>query len=283
VRRSAAMADSSAGLRPLVLLTVRDGIATIEFNRPERFNAWTLEMIDAIKDALRRCAADEAVRAVILTGSGKYYCSGVDFGASMKPMRPSTLREMARGNNQALFDTFLDFPKPLVAAVNGPAIGASVTSAALCDAIVAVPGATFHTPFRALGIVPEGCSSVNFPRLLGEEGARIMLEEGRKVDAVEASTMGLVQEVVEEPERLLERAQAVAKAWEGRPRRCASDPAWLEELRKANREESIALAASFLARPFLENQYQFAAARGKKAPMFIFWAAKHLVPPLARL
>lgn len=271
--------------RPWVLMTVRNRVATIVLNRPERYNAWSLEMREAMLDALRRCASDEGVGAAILTGSGKYYCSGVDFAGAMRLSRPSTLQKFAQDSNQALFEAFLDFPKPLFAAVNGPAIGASVTSAALCEAIIAAPAATFHTPFRALGITPEGCSSVNFPRLLGEEHARVMLEEGRKVDAAEALTMGLVKEVVEPPERLLSRAQEVAEEWvaQGRRRRIREDPKWLEDLVRVNKEESAALAASFLKRPFLEAQYQFAAARGKTGPKIVFGVAKTLMPLLSKL
>lgn len=270
---------------PPVLLTVRDGIATITFNRPERYNAWSMDVIEAMLDALRVCAGDEQVKAAILTGSGKYYCSGVDFAGTMKPMLPSTLLAMARDNNKTLFDAFLDFPKPLIAAVNGPAIGASVTSAALCDAMLAARGAaTFHTPFTALGITPEGCSSVNFPKLLGEANARAMLDEGRKIDAEEALAFGLAAEVVE-PSELLARARALAQQWvaEGRGRRVAQEAGWLETLRRVNAEESTALAESFLRRPFLQAQYDFAAARGKTVPKLIFGVAKTLSPIMSKL
>lgn len=266
-------------------MTVRNRVATIVLNRPERYNAWSLEMREAMLDALRRCASDEGVGAAILTGSGKYYCSGVDFAGAMRLTWPSNLQRFAQDSNQALFEAFLAFPKPLFAAVNGPAIGASVTSAALCDAIIAAPAATFHTPFRALGITPEGCSSVNFPRLLGEENARVMLDEGRKVDVAEALSMGLVAEVVEAPERLLTRAQEIAERWvaQGCVRGLREDPKWLEELFRVNREESAALAASFMQRPFLEAQYQFAAARGKTGPKLIFGLAKTLMPLVSKL
>jgi len=242
-------------------------------------------MMEAVTDALARCAKDEAVKAAVITASGKYYCSGVDFFGSMPKMRPSSFVAWVRDLNQGIFDAFLDFPKPLIAAVNGPAIGASVTSAALCDAILAVPSATFHTPFRALGITPEGCSSVNFPDLIGDQNAKVFLEEGRKVDAAEAHRMGFVQEVIEPPESLVQRARVLAAslAEKGQGRRWAKDSQWLETLRRANREESVALAESFLKRPFLEAQYNFAAAKGKAVPKMIFWVAKTFQPLLARL
>merc|ERR1712106_749638 len=101
----------------------------------------------------------------------------------------------------AVFDSFLDVPKPIIIAANGPAIGACVTSASLCDAIVASEKATFLVPFARLSIPPEGCSSVHFERMLGKEAARKMLEEGWKPSAAEAKEIGLV------------RAQELAEQW----------------------------------------------------------------------
>lgn len=277
------MADADS--RPLVLFAVKNDIATITYNRPERYNAWTMDMISALQEALRQCAEDPGVKAAILTGSGAFYCSGVDFAGAIRPMWPSRLFEFSRAKNQGLFEAYLDFPKPLFAAVNGPAMGAAVTSAALCDAMLADPSATFQTPFRSLGMTAEGCSSVNFPRLLGEANARVMLEEGRKIGAEEAWGFGLVTEVVSPPVQLMDRAQAFAEAWvaSGRGRRLAEEAGWLDELRRANAEESVALARSFLQRPFLDAQYRFAAQRGKAGPQAIFWAARALSPLLSPL
>ena len=103
---------------------------------------------------------------LILTGADPYYCAGVNLSATIKPMHPKKLHTLIKSNNQALFDTFLDFPKPIIVAANGPAIGACVTSATLCDAIIASEKATFNVPFAALAIPPEGCSSVHFEVIL---------------------------------------------------------------------------------------------------------------------
>jgi len=117
------------------------------------------------------------------------------------------------------------FTQPIIVAVNGRAIGAPVTSASLCDAIVAVQHATFETPFKRLGLFPEGCSSVHFARLMGEETARQMLEEGRRLTAAEALQAGLVTQVVATDEELQPAAQALAERWvaEGRPRTLVAD------------------------------------------------------------
>lgn len=132
-------------------------------------------MIDAVRDGIETSVEDDEVGAIVLTGADPYYCAGVNLSDTIKLMHPAKLRDGIVHTNAAIFDMFLDCTKPIVAAVNGPAIGASVTTATLCDAIVASDRATFNTPFHALGLVPEGCSSVHFAHLMGEEAANRML------------------------------------------------------------------------------------------------------------
>lgn len=198
-----------------------------------------------------------------------FISAGVDFGGSIKPMAPSTLREFVRESNQELFDTYIQCPKPLFAAVNGPAIGAAVTSATLCDAIIASETATFLTPFKNLGLVPEGCSSYNFPRILGPAVAKEVLE-GRKLNAQEALEYGFVQYVAS-PDQLQAQAQKVAEEWvsQNLPR-TAVKLGTLEKLLSVNAEESIALANAILDYPFMYNQAKFAYDKGKYAPWLLF-------------
>ena len=102
-----------------------------------RLNAWSTELLEGWQAALRQVAADRLLSAAVLTGAGKYYCSGVDFGGVLRELKlPSALVSEAEARNYALFDAFIQFPKPLLAAVNGPAIGAAVTSLALCDYVL---------------------------------------------------------------------------------------------------------------------------------------------------
>ena len=154
------------------------------------------------------------VKAVVLTGTGKYYCAGVDLAATIRPMMPRTLHEDIRRSNRALFDHFLDLQKPILVALNGPAVGASVTSAALCDGIIAAPHATLSTPFARLGVPPEGCSSVHFANIMGEEAAARMLgAEGWQPTAEEARAVGLVEDVVDSTDDLLPAAQRSAPSF----------------------------------------------------------------------
>ena len=154
------------------------------------------------------------------------------------------------------------------------AIGACVTSATLCDSIIASEKATFSTPFAKLGIVPEGCSSVHFERIMGQANAKRMLDEGWTPTAQEALEAGLVQEVVPHSE-LLACAQARGEQYikEKKVRNLVKDNL-VEEYKSVNMKESYALADAFLAAPFLTAQYNFLKSKGKKQQANIFWFLK---------
>jgi peroxisomal 3,2-trans-enoyl-CoA isomerase len=242
-------------------------------NDSGRLNGWSGEMMATLHERLREAAECEETKVVVLTGRDPYYCAGVQLSALLtKPMLPRTLHTLFEKKNRELFDAFITFPKPIIAAVNGPAIGASVTSASLCDAIVASEKATFHTPFTALGIPPEGCSSVHFERLMGADNAKVMLEEGRKVTAVEAEAMGLVYRVVAHSD-LLPTAQRLGEEWvsSGRRRWLSLEDGCVARYRAVNAAESLRVANSFLSPPFLLSQYAFLRSRGKWQQAAIFW------------
>ena len=126
-----------------------EGVTMLIINNPKRLNGWTMEMMNALKEAFSIAVTDDETKVIVLTGADPYYCAGVNLAAAFRLMHPRKLRNMIIELNQALFDMFLDFSKPILVAVNGPAIGASVTSATLCDGIIASEKATFSTPFTA--------------------------------------------------------------------------------------------------------------------------------------
>ena len=221
-------------------------------NNPKRLNGWTVTMLTSLFRTLDDLAEDEETAVVVLTGTDPYYCAGVNLSATIQPMHPKKLHTMIRTSNQAVFDSFLDFPKPILVAANGPAIGACVTSASTCDAILASDKATFLVPFARLSIPPEGCSSVHFERMMGKEAAKKMLEEGWKPSAQEAMEIGLVKEVVPH-DQLMERAQEIAEGWV-RTGKVKEIPAGgsVEEYKAVNAKESLDLADAFLSYPFLD-------------------------------
>ena len=255
----------------LILTHKSDGVTTLTMNTPKRLNGWTMQMMDALKEGFRVAAEDDKTRVLILTGVDPYYCAGVNLSATIRLGHPKKLHAMIVENNQALFEMFIDFPKPLLIAVNGPAIGASVTSATLCNGIIASDKATFATPFAALGVTPEGCSSVQFERLMGKDNAERMLgQEGWKPTARQALEAGLIQWVAPH-DQLAEEVQRIAHEWvardEVRSYRGGSTP---DELKAVNARESIDLADAFLSAPFIKAQFKFLWSKKKWGPAAMF-------------
>ncbi len=268
----------------LIVTQHDDGITTLRMNMPSRLNGWTMEMMEALSFAFKLAASDDATKVVILTGTDPYYSAGVNLGGTIKLMHPRRLRASIIKHNQSLFDTFLDFPKPLLVAVNGPAIGASVTSATLCDGMIASERASFSTPFARLGVPPEGCSSEMFERLLGSKNAQRMLgKEGWQPRGREALDCGLVQWVVPH-EKLLQEAHKIAKTWieEGATRTYRAGFS-NQRLKAINAEESIRVADSFLDVPFLRGQYMFLWRKKKRVPAAVFFGLRLLHPLWSRL
>ena len=264
-----------------VATSLTNGVFTLRFNNPKRFNAWSPTMLNEMKETLRLADKDSGVKGLIVTGTDEYYCAGVDFGGTIKPMRPSNMRKFIEILNKDMFEAYLGFEKPIICAVNGPAIGASVTSAVLTDGIIASDTATFHVPFHALGLCPEGCSSYTFPKICGAETAeRLTGKEGWKPTAEEALKIGLIQQIVPKAELGDVSQKHMEKMIdEGAVRKTVADPAYLAKLREVNDAESLQLSHAFLAPKFLKGQEEFFAKR-KKTQMANTFKALRLTRPL---
>jgi len=170
-------------------------LATITLNRPEKRNAISTEMIEDLLAALDKAEAG-AVRVVIVTGAGKAFCSGMDLDALKAISSQSPEQNLEDSRRVArLFRRLYSFPKPLIAAVNGPAIAGGCGIATLCDLTLAVPEATFGYSEVRIGFIPA-IVSVFLIRQIGEKRARDLLLTGRILEAAEAHQMGLVTEVV---------------------------------------------------------------------------------------
>jgi enoyl-CoA hydratase/carnithine racemase len=176
-----------------------DGVLLLTLNRPERHNAWTLEMELRYNELFDRAEADPAVRAVVLTGAGRSFCPGMDMsvldGASSgaRPWPTDLLPPRTRP---------MTLPKPVVAAINGACAGIGFNQAVMCDVRFTVPGARFAAAFSARGLVAEDGVSWILPRLVGHGHAADLLLSSRRFSAAEALAMGLVNRVVEPAELL---------------------------------------------------------------------------------
>lgn len=189
-----------------VSATRHDRVLSLVLDRPAKKNALTRAMYAALADALEEAATDPGIRAVVLSGAQGVFTGGNDLGDFM--MDPPT------GPDSPTF-RFLraaaGFPKPLIAAVAGPAIGIGTTILLHCDLAYAAPDARFKMPFVDLGLVPEAASSLLLPRIVGTARAAELLLFGEAFSAETAREVGLVNEVVEDPlARALERAATLA-------------------------------------------------------------------------
>lgn len=194
-----------------ILFDVSDGIATITLNRPEKLNAYIPPMGDEVRHAILALRDDAKVRAVILTGAGRGFCAGVDLDF-LKANPPSAGGKFAGDEFiRNLPRELTEFPKPVIAAVNGHAIGVGITMILPCDLRIAVAGAKLAVPFTKLGMLPGLGSSALLPRIVGLGRAMDLVLTARTILAEEAFAMGLVNRVVP-PERLLAEARELATA-----------------------------------------------------------------------
>ncbi|XP_072929139.1 enoyl-CoA delta isomerase 2 isoform X2 [Hemitrygon akajei] len=187
--------DLTASFQTLKV-TTENNITTIMLNRPTRKNAISITMYEEIMKALKQAANDDSTLTV-MTGSGDYYCSGNDL-SNFTNIRPEGMEQMSTDAAALLkryVSHYIDFPKPLIGVINGPAVGVAVTILGLFDIVYATDEATFHAPFSLLGQSPEGCSSYTFPKMMGTAKANEILLFNKKLTATQACELGLVTEV----------------------------------------------------------------------------------------
>jgi len=197
------------------ILSERDGaLLRLVFNRPEKKNAITAAMYGALADGLVAADKDEAIRAVVFEARGDFYTSGNDIGDFMSGAA-STEDPHATPPVIHFLEAIATAEKPLIACVQGPAVGVGVTMLLHCDLVFAADSATFHTPFVDLALVPEAASSLLLPNIAGHQRAAEMLLAGKKIDAARAREFGFVNEVVAGT-ALEEKALAAARAIAGK-------------------------------------------------------------------
>ena len=191
------------------------GIATVTLNRPEKLNAVTTVLLRELVAAFDEADADDAVRAVIVTGAGRAFCAGADLSAGTTAFdgagrgRPTADGEHRDGGGLVTLRIY-DIKKPMIAAINGPAVGFGATMTLPMDIRIASSSARIGFVFSRRGVVPEACSTWFLPRLVGMQRAAEWVYTGRVFGAEEALAGGLVSRVVA-PETLLPTAIAIAR------------------------------------------------------------------------
>lgn len=173
-----------------ILATQSGSILTLSFNRPAKMNALTRAMYAGLTKGLNDAAGDFGIRAVILTSEGDHFTAGNDIVDFMDNPPTSDSSEVAQ-----FLAALLNFPKPLIAAVKGNAVGVGTTMLLHCDVVVASPSANFSMPFASLGLVPEAGSSFLFPALVGYQRAAKIFFTGESFGADAALEMGLIAEI----------------------------------------------------------------------------------------
>jgi methylglutaconyl-CoA hydratase len=250
-----------------VKLSISTTLATITLNRPEKLNAISTGMIDDLLAALGEVAASPA-HVLILTGAGKAFCSGMDLDDLKAVVTQSPEEHLADSRHMAkLCRQLWSFPKPTIAAVNGPAIAGGCGLATLCDFTIAAADATFGYPEVRVGFIPA-IVSVFLTRQIGEKKARDLLLTGRIIDAGEAQRLGLLTKIVPSDD-LLGEAHAQAHTL------LACSPSSLLETKKLlcnlsapelDRELELAVTAGAQIRSTPDFREGLAAFLEKRAP-----------------
>ena len=197
-----------------IQLTIEDSVANVTLNRPERLNAWNAQFGDELRDALLKDAADPSVRAVLITGAGRGFSSGADLKDMLEQAMSGEpvpdVGSLLKERYHPIITGIRELPKPVVAAVNGPAVGIGCSLALACDLIWAAESAVFGLAFVNIGLVPDGGSTFLVPAAVGKARAHEMALLGQPVSAEEAFEWGLINKVVPD-DQLMDEARGLAK------------------------------------------------------------------------
>ena len=202
-----------------IRVEVKDGVQVITLNRPEVLNSFHLPMARELQDALGVAAADENIRAVLLTGEGRGFCAGQDLAAVNIDTDPKDdLGETVRAQYNPVIRAIRRLEKPVICAVNGVAAGAGANIAFACDLVFASTEASFIQSFCRIGLIPDSGGTFFLPRLVGVARATGLALLGGKVGAAQAKEWGLIWETCE-PAALMPRAMEMAASLATQPTR----------------------------------------------------------------
>jgi 2-(1,2-epoxy-1,2-dihydrophenyl)acetyl-CoA isomerase len=256
-----------------VSVSVLNGAATIELNRPEALNAWNHQLGVDLLAALRQVAEDEQVRAVVITGAGRAFSSGADLkdvsgGETTASGRPDVYTTLT-ARYHPIMHAIREMGKPVVAAVNGPAVGIGCSLALCCDLILAGESAYFLLAFVNIGLVPDGGSSLFVPTRIGMARATEMAMLGERVGSAQALAWGLINRVLPDDQLRTEAAALAARLAEGPTRSYAGTKRQLNNWLYSNMAEQLELEAQIQQEmaetdDFLEGAMAFVEKREKR-------------------
>jgi enoyl-CoA hydratase/carnithine racemase len=252
-------------------------IATITLDRPDRLNAWTPNMDEEVRDAMRRAAGEDSVRVIVLTGAGRGFCAGADMATlsrltqhrapSAASQAPPPFDPGSRSDFQKRYSYFPAVPKPIIAAVNGPCAGLGLVLALYCDLRFAAPEAQFTTAFSRRGLIAEHGISWTLPHLVGLSAALDLLLSARRVGAEEALRLRLVDRIAP-PGELMGHVRAyaseLAEAVSPRSMRVMKRQLWearFQTLAAAIDTADREMAASFESEDFREGVAHYVEKR----------------------
>src|SRR5690554_1394832 len=176
-----------------------NGIATLKFNRPDKYNSFNQALAFETQKALNECKDDNEVRVIIITGEGKAFCAGQDLVEATDPNGPE-LKSIVGKHYNPIIRKIREIEKPIIAAVNGVAAGAGANIALACDIVVAKKSASFIQAFSAIGLIPDSGGTFFLPRLVGAQKALALMMTGDKVPAQEAEAMNMIYKAVDDEE-----------------------------------------------------------------------------------
>ena len=265
-----------------ILYDVKDRIATVTLNRPDKLNAWTNTMGHEVKQTMTEAGRDEAVRVIVLTGAGRGFCAGADMGllSDISATRGAAAGDVAArgaaadGGQGEFRGTYAYFPtiaKPIIGALNGATAGLGLVVALYCDLRYAADTAVFTTAFSRRGLIAEHGVSWMLPQLVGLPNALDLLLSARKLDAAEALRIGLVNRVLPHAELLAgvrAYAQELAELVSPRSMGVIKRQLWEAQFQTLNQATAVAndeMVKSFGTADFKEGVAHFLE---KRAPRF---------------
>lgn len=253
-----------------VNVSFASGAATIELSRPQALNAWNAQLGTDLLRAVSDAAADEEVRAVVITGAGRGFSSGADLrdvsgGKTTADGRPDVYATLTE-RYHPIMKAIREAPKPVLAAVNGPAVGIGCSLALCCDLVIAAESAYFLLAFVNIGLVPDGGSSVFVPARVGMARAMELSMLGERLPAGRALEWGLINRVVEDGALRAQAAELAARLASGPTRSYAGAKRQLHSWLYARMDEQLELEArlqqeSVATEDFIEGVTAFAQKR----------------------